>query len=531
MRIVNATIILLCISFIAFAQKNIKQDMHKLNMAAYTIANFYVDTVDTEKLVEDAINGMLQKLDPHSSYTDPEETKELTEPLKGNFDGIGIQFNMLTDTLYVIQVIPGGPSEKAGLLPGDRIIMVEDTLIAGVNMRSTDIQKKLRGEKGTPVNIKIQRGNHPELIAFEIIRGKIPVYSIDAAYMVDKTTGFIRITRFAESTGKEFQEAMEKLKKQGMKDVILDLQSNGGGIMQGAIDVVNNFLFNRLIVYTEDRQKKQQKAFADGNQKNLFSGRLVVLVDDFSASASEIVAGAIQDWDRGVIVGRRTFGKGLVQSPVPLPDGSMIRLTVARYHTPSGRYIQKPYQKGQSEAYENELLDRFTHGEFINQDSIQFADSLKYTTLHTQRTVYGGGGIMPDIFIPIDTTRTNNYYGKVNTFAIPNRVAMNFVDKHRDEIKTKYPTIKQFKNNFEVPESVMQGVIKMAEKEKIAYNEEEYTQSKGRIALFIKALIARDIFDMSEYFQIINDDNDSFQKALEVIQDEKTYNQLLGITK
>lgn len=519
---------LLLICSAAFAQQN-NQEMRKLNMATYAISSFYVDTVNTGKLVEDAINGMLEKLDPHSSYTDPEETKELTAPLEGNFDGIGIQFNMLTDTVYVIQVIAGGPSEKAGLLPGDRIIMVEDTLIAGVKMRNTDIQKKLRGKKGTKVNVKVQRGSHPQLVDFTITRGKIPVYSIDATYMPDKTTGYIRITRFGATTGKEFSEALEKLKKQGMKNLILDLQSNGGGFMQGAIEIGDDLLPpNSLVVYTEDR--KQNRDEAKPNSKSGFEqGRLVILVDEFSASASEIVAGAVQDWDRGVIVGRRTFGKGLVQRPIPLPDGSMIRLTVARYHTPSGRYIQKPYQAGQNEAYEHDLFDRMERGEFVNKDSIHFSDSLKYTTLNTKRTVYGGGGIMPDVFIPIDTTKSTVYHRKINMMAITNRVSMNYVDKYREKLKKDYPTIERFKKDFVLPESVMKDLIAIGESEKIEYNEEQYLLSKDRMALQIKALIARDIFDMNEYFEIINDDIDSFQQAMEIINDEKKYNEILGM--
>lgn len=529
-KLLSISLSLLFFSSIAFGQESLNQGLRKLNLATTAITKLYVDTVNTDKLIEDAINGMLLKLDPHSSYTNPEETKELTEPLAGNFDGIGIQFNMLTDTIYIIQVIAGGPSEKAGLIAGDRIIMVEDTLVAGVKMRNSDVQKRLRGKKGSKVNVKVQRGTHPELIDFTITRGKIPVYSIDAAYMPDKTTGYIRITRFGAETGAEFSEALQKLKKQGMKNLILDLQSNGGGYMQGAIDIGDEVLpANSLVVYTEDRNKNREEA-KPNSRKGFETGRLVVLVDEFSASASEIVAGAIQDWDRGVIVGRRTFGKGLVQRPLPLPDGSMIRLTVARYHTPSGRYIQKPYEAGENEAYEHDLYDRMTRGEFTNKDSIHFSDSLKYTTLQTKRTVYGGGGIMPDVFIPIDTTKTTNYHGKINILAITNRVSMNYVDKYRDELKATYKTIDQFKNNFQVPESVMEDLIAIATEEKIEYNEEQYNISKDRMALQIKALIARDIFEMSEYFQIINDDMDIFQKGLKIINDEAEYKRILGLS-
>ena len=343
--------------FASATAQNINQDARKLSMALYAVSNLYVDTVNEEKLAEDAIRGMLEKLDPHSTYMDKDETKEMTEPLQGNFEGIGIQFNLLTDTLYVIQVIPGGPSEKVGLMAGDRIISVNDSLIAGVKMKTTDIMKRLRGPKGTLVRVKVLRDNDPSLIEFKIIRGKIPVYSMDAAYMADKQTGYIKLNRFAASTADEFRDAVQKLQKKGMKQLILDLQSNGGGYLNIAIDLADEFLSDdKLIVYTEG--SKQKREDARSSKKGLFeSGRLVVLVDEASASASEIVSGAVQDWDRGVIVGRRTFGKGLVQKPIPLPDGSMIRLTVSRYYTPTGRCIQKPYEAGEKEQYNRDLME------------------------------------------------------------------------------------------------------------------------------------------------------------------------------
>ena len=406
------------------AQRGNNIDARKLQLALYAISNLYVDSTSETKLVEDAIVGMLEKLDPHSTYTDPEETKEMTEPLQGNFDGIGIQFNMLTDTLYVIQVIPGGPSEKVGLMAGDRIIMVDDTLIAGVKMKNTDVMKRLRGPKNTEVRVKVLRGGVPDLIEFKITRGKIPVYSLDAAYMADKTTGYIKLNRFAASSADEFREALEKLKKQGMKNLILDLQGNGGGYLNIAIDLADEFLGkDKLIVYTEGNKQPREEAKSSA-RGGFEEGRLVVLVDETSASASEIVTGAIQDWDRGVVVGRRTFGKGLVQRPIDLPDGSMIRLTIARYYTPSGRCIQKPYDKtanpdgtlsGENnlEKYNQELIDRFNHGELMHADSIHFPDSLKYQTKKLARTVYGGGGIMPDFFVPIDTTQYTDYHRNI----------------------------------------------------------------------------------------------------------------------
>ena len=510
------------------AQRGNNIDARKLQLALYAISNLYVDSTSETKLVEDAIVGMLEKLDPHSTYTDPEETKEMTEPLQGNFDGIGIQFNMLTDTLYVIQVIPGGPSEKVGLMAGDRIIMVDDTLIAGVKMKNTDVMKRLRGPKNTEVRVKVLRGGVPDLIEFKITRGKIPVYSLDAAYMADKATGYIKLNRFAASSADEFREALEKLKKQGMKNLILDLQGNGGGYLNIAIDLADEFLGkDKLIVYTEGNKQPREEAKSSA-RGGFEEGRLVVLVDETSASASEILSGAVQDWDRGVVVGRRTFGKGLVQKPIPMPDGSMIRLTVARYYTPTGRSIQKPYVNGNQEQYNHDLIDRYNRGELMSADSIHFPDSMKYNTLETKRIVYGGGGIMPDVFIPVDTSRYTDYHRNVVAAGLVNRIAMNYLDRHRAELNKKYPKFAQYKQNFNVTDDIMQELVTLAKDDKIEFNEEQYNRSKPLIMLQIKALIARDLYDMAEYFQVINDDNESFQEALRLINDEQRYKKELG---
>ena len=521
-RIVVSLLVAMIAITTAVAQKP-NQDARKLSMALYAISNLYVDPVDDSKLVEDAITGMLEKLDPHSNYMDPEETKEMTEPLQGNFDGIGIQFNMLTDTLYVIQVIPGGPSEKVGLMAGDRIIMVDDTLIAGVKMKTTDIMKRLRGPKGTEVNIKVLRNKNPELIEFKIIRGKIPVTSLDAAYMADKQTGYIKLNRFAASSADEFRDALAKLQKQGMKNLILDLQGNGGGYLNIAIELADEFLDkDKLIVYTEGNKQPRDEAKSTA-KGNFEEGRLVVMVDESSASASEILSGAVQDWDRGVVVGRRTFGKGLVQKPIPMPDGSMIRLTVARYYTPTGRSIQKHY-----EDYQHDLIDRYNRGELMSADSIHFPDSMKYNTLETKRIVYGGGGIMPDVFIPVDTTRYTDYHRNLVASGLVNRVSMSYLDRNRAAMNKKYPKFSQYKKDFVVPEETLQELINLGKEDKIEYKEEEYNRSKPLIALQIKALIARDLYDMAEYFQVINDDNASFKEALRIINDEEVYNKELG---
>ncbi len=504
------------------------QAMRKLEMVVYVINNMYVDDIDDNKLTEDAIIALLDKLDPHSNYMNKEEVKELNEPLQGNFDGIGIQFNMLTDTLYVAQVIAGGPSQKVGLLPGDRIIQVNDTLIAGVKMKNSDIMKRLRGPKGTVVNIKVLRSGSPDLIPFKIVRGKIPIYSIDAYYMVDKETGYVNISRFASTTHDEFMQAFTDLKSKGMKNLVLDLQGNGGGYLTAAIQLADEFLDNKkLIVYTEGTHQKREDALADG--KGVFeTGKLVVLIDETSASASEIVSGALQDWDRAVIVGRRSFGKGLVQRPIPLPDGTMIRLTTARYYTPSGRSIQKPYQNGDIDSYNNDLVERYNHGEMVSADSIHFPDSLKYNTLINKRVVYGGGGIMPDYFIPVDTTNYSKWYRNVNAKGIPYRLTMNYVDKNRASLKSEYRKFDTFYTQYEIPESLIDELKKMAESDSVKFNQEEYDRSEEFMKLHLKALIAQAVYEKSLYYtQVMNDQNKSLKKAMDIINDPKLYERLL----
>lgn len=527
MKRIILLIFLMNMAYAALWAQKPDMEARKLQIALYAVSNLYVDSTDESKLVEDAITGMLEKLDPHSTYTDPEETKELTEPLEGNFDGIGIQFNLLTDTVYVIQVVPGGPSEKVGLMAGDRIIEVNDTLIAGVKMKTTDIMKRLRGPKGSEVRVKVKRGSEKELLDFTITRGKIPVYSIDAAYMADENTGYIKLNRFAASSANEFQEAMKKLEKKGMKNLILDLQGNGGGYLNIAIELADEFLSKgKLIVYTEGTKQKRQDAIS--TMKGDFEeGKLAILVDESSASASEILSGAVQDWDRGVIIGRRTFGKGLVQRPLPLPDGSMIRLTVARYYTPTGRCIQKPYEKGKSEDYAHDLIDRYNRGELMSADSIHFPDSMKYQTLQNKRTVYGGGGIMPDVFIPIDTTRYSDYHRDLVSKGLVNRVAMDYLDQHRKELLKAYKKPEKYKAEFEITDEILTHLRNLADEKGIAFKEEEYNRSLPLVKLQIKALIARDLYEMGEYFYIINDVNESYQKALNIMKDDAVYNHIL----
>lgn len=501
----------------------------KLEMTLYAINNLYVDKVDNDKLVEDAIIALLDKLDPHSNYMNKEEVKELNEPLQGNFDGIGIQFNMLTDTLYVAQVIAGGPSQKVGLLPGDRIIRVNDTLIAGVKMKNTDIMKRLRGPKGTTVMVKVLRYGVPELIEFKIVRDKIPIYSVDAYYMIDKETGYITISRFAVTTHDEFIKAFSDLKAQGMKNLILDLQGNGGGYLTAAIQLADEFLDDKkLIVYTEGLHQKREDALAE--DKGVFeTGKLIILINETSASASEIVSGAIQDWDRGVIVGRRSFGKGLVQRPIPLPDGTMLRLTTARYYTPSGRSIQKPYENGNIESYNNDLIERFNHGEMLSADSIHFPDSLKYNTLINKRTVYGGGGIMPDYFVPLDTTSYTAWHRNVNAKGIPYRITMGYVDKNKESIKSQYKNFDSYYTGYNIPDGLMRDLKNAALHDSIKFNEEQYAKSENLLKLQLKALIAQSVYEKSEYFtRVINDSNETLKKAIDIINDPKSYQKLLG---
>lgn len=510
--------LLLGATFMVEAQnKLLNSPARKLQLAEFAIANLYVDDVDEDKLVEDAIIKMLEELDPHSTYSDPEEVKKLNEPLVGNFDGIGVQFNMATDTLFVIQPVSGGPSEKVGILAGDRIIEVNDTVIAGVKMSTEEIMRRLRGPKGTKVNLKIMRRGVKELLPFTVKRDKIPVYSLDASYMMTKSTGYIRISRFAATTADEFEEALHKLQEKGMRNLILDLQGNGGGYLNAAIEIANHVLEKgELIVYTEGKRNPRTEFKARGNG-DFRNGKLVVLVDEFSASASEIVTGAIQDWDRGTVVGRRTFGKGLVQRPIDLPDGSMIRLTVARYYTPSGRCIQKPYES--IEQYNRDLIERYNRGEMQSADSIHFPDSLKTKTLKKGRIVYGGGGIMPDYFVPIDTTYYTDYYLALRDKGAIVQQNLKLIDANRSEWKEKYKTFDRFNKRFEVTDKMLADLIALGKTLGVEYKEDEYNTALPLIKTQLKALIARDLWDMNEYFQVINSMNETVQKGLELVED------------
>ena len=504
------------------------RQQQKLLMVENIVNNLYVDNVDEEKIVENAVRGILENLDPHSSYSTKEETTSSQETMQGSFSGIGIQFNMQKDTLYVVQTIAGGPSEKVGILPGDRFIAVDDSIIAGRKLKNTDIMKRLRGPKGTKVNIKVKRGSNAELLEFRITRNDIPLNSIDAVYMADGKTGYIRLSRFAATSYKEFKDAITKLKKQGMQQLILDLTDNGGGYMQIAAQIANEML-NRgnLIVYTQGRKSPRQNLNADGSG-TFRTQKVVVMINQFSASASEILSGAVQDWDRGVVVGRRSFGKGLVQREFLLPDSSSFRLTIARYYTPSGRNIQKPYVKGDREDYDKDIIDRYNHGELQSADSIHFADSLKHTTLRLHRTVYGGGGIMPDVFVPLDTTQYTDYHRRLVAKGIIPQFALRYVDKNRADLKAQYPDAQKFIKEFTVTDEMLNNLVDTGKAEKVDFDKSQFAKSKEMLRTFVKAAIANDLFSTGAYFQIVNEQNDIYKEALSIINDDARYRKIIS---
>lgn len=532
MKYLAAAVICAAATFGIYAQysrsNSASRQQQKLLMVENIVNNLYVDNVDEEKIVENAVRGILENLDPHSSYSTKEETTSSQETMQGSFSGIGIQFNMQKDTLYVVQTIAGGPSEKVGILPGDRFIAVDDSIIAGRKLKNTDIMKRLRGPKGTKVNIKVKRGSNAELLEFRITRDDIPLNSIDAVYMADGKTGYIRLSRFAATSYKEFKDVITKLKKQGMQQLILDLTDNGGGYMQIAAQIANEML-NRgnLIVYTQGRKSPRQNLNADGSG-TFRTQKVVVMINQFSASASEILSGAVQDWDRGVVVGRRSFGKGLVQREFLLPDSSSFRLTIARYYTPSGRNIQKPYVKGDREDYDKDIIDRYNHGELQSADSIHFADSLKHTTLRLHRTVYGGGGIMPDVFVPLDTTQYTDYHRRLVAKGIIPQFALRYVDKNRADLKAQYPDAQKFIKEFTVTDEMLNNLVDAGKAEKVDFDKSQFAKSKEMLRTFVKAAIANDLFSTSAYFQIVNEQNDIYKEALSIINDDARYRKIIS---
>lgn len=514
--------IITLLALVPMMRAQVSNPNNKLRMAEYAISQFYVDTVNEDKLVEAAIEAMLAKLDPHSAYSSPEEVKALNEPLQGTFSGIGVAFNVTNDTLRISSVTSGGPSERVGVLPGDRIIAVNDTVIAGVKKPQADMVRMLRGPKGSKVGIKVLRRaqNAADTIDFTITRADIPIYSVGASYMVDGSTGYLRIDRFAMDTGKEVAEALRKLRSQGMKNLILDLVDNTGGYLDASVEVLGELLPpGALTVYTEgERSPRHDNPARPSGKKPLFEdGRLVVMVNQNSASAAEITAGAIQDWDRGLVVGRRTFGKGLVQRPIPFPDGSMIRLTVAHYYTPSGRNIQRPYTLGDQESYARDILDRIDSGELMHADSVKHDDSLRTSTLRLGRTIYGGGGIEPDQFVALDTTEYTRYYRNVMAKGVLIKYAVDYADAHRKELRKRYKTDDQFVNGFNVTPEMLAELYEAAEKAGVEPDPEQAAKSEPLFAMIIKALIGRDVYDTPTYFKVYNLHDPIFLEALRLI--------------
>lgn len=517
-----------------FGQYNTKKNVteldqnkttRKMSSLFYYINNFYVDTLDMPALVEHAFIQTLKELDPHSAYIPAKDVAKADEPLQGSFEGVGITFQLFKDTILVVSPIPGGPSDKVGIMAGDKIIKVDGEDAYGEDINNQWVMDHLRGKKGTKVVVAIYRRGNKELIDFEIIRDKIPINSLDASFMLDDKTGYIKLNRFSKTSLDEFNEAIVELKEKGLENLIFDLRGNGGGYLGTAMTISDEFLpEGKLIVYTEGIHTPRQDLIATGKGE-FKNGKLIVLINEGSASASEIVSGAIQDWDRGIIIGRRSFGKGLVQRPFQMPDKSIVRLTVARYYTPSGRCIQKPYDEGVEEYY-LDFKNRYEHGELINADSINFPDSLKYKT-NNGRIVYGGGGVMPDIFVPLDSARFNNTYSSLIRKGIINGYVNEYLDENRKSLQKNFKNINNFNLKFELSEDEFEEFINQAEKEDIDLKTDEFYNNIEFIKLQLKALIARNIFETGTYFEIISSMDHEIIKAMEVISDEEMFNKVL----
>jgi carboxyl-terminal processing protease len=524
-RIIFASVFFLVATSVSAQVLN--DETFKIGRTLGLIESFYVDTAQIDKLAEKAIIEILRNLDPHSTYISARDVKDMNEPLNGNFEGIGIQFNILRDSIIVIEPIAGGPSEKVGLRAGDRILTIDKEKVAGVGISTSGVRSKLMGAKGTRVSITVYRRGEKDILDFSIIRDKIPINSLDAAYMLNGETGYIKLNKFAATTDREFTDALITLRKSNMQNLVLDLRGNGGGYMLAATQIAEKFFPDqKLLVYLTGRKTPRQDYKSKGSG-NLTSSRVIVLTDENSASASEILSGALQDWDRGVIMGRRTFGKGLVQNGFYLTDGSMIRLTIARYYTPTGRSIQSPYDGGYDKYIEN-FYKRYTDGEMLSADSIKVPDSLKYNTLVNKRVVYGGGGIMPDVFVAVDTSYNSAYFRRLAGKNVLNTFTLEYFDRNRTQLTSKYSSFEDFKANFQFNPEDIKTFIAKGESEGVKYDEKQYKISEEEILLILKGLVATNIWQTSEYYQIINQNDKVIEKALQVISDKARYNSILG---
>jgi carboxyl-terminal processing protease len=525
-------IAVLTVSFFLLSLKGSSQVLNegtfKFGRTLSLIDAFYVDSANLDMLTEKAIIEVLRNLDPHSTYISAKDVKEMNEPLNGNFEGIGVQFNLLRDSIIIVEPLGGGPSEKVGIRSGDRILTIDKEKVTGIKISTTGVRSRLMGPKGSKVMVTIYRKGVKEILDFTIIRDKIPIYSVIASYMLDKETGYIKLDKFAATTEKEFSNAVSNLKKSNMKNMILDLRGNGGGYMLAATELADKFFIDqKLLVYMVGRKNPRQDLSSRGNG-SLASSRIVVLTDEGSASASEIFAGAIQDWDRGVIMGRRTFGKGLVQNGFYLTDGSMVRLTIARYYTPTGRSIQRPYNEGY-EKYMESFFKRFTDGELMSADSIHLPDSIKYKTLVNKRIVYGGGGIMPDVFVSADTSSNSPYFNKLFAKNVLNSFTLEYFDRNRTFLTTQYKSFTEFKTNFEFSPDDIKTLIAKGEVEGVKYNDEQFQKSKEEILLIMKGYVASNMWQTSELYQIVNQNDKVIEKALKLISDKNSYNSVVGI--
>ncbi len=490
---------------------------NKLTNIINYISEDYVDSVNKNKFVEESITEILKGLDPHSQYITAEDYNIINDPLQGNFEGIGIEFRIVKDTITVIHAIPGGPSEKVGIKGGDRIIKIDDTLVAGVGLASIDAMRMLKGERDTKVNVSIHRRGVDELIDFTIIRDVIPTYSLDASYIINDSIGYIKLNKFSNSTYSEFNNALNDLLEQGISKIILDLRGNVGGYLQAAIRIADEFLSeDKLIVYTKGNSRPKNTALAT-EKGNFENKELVVLIDEGSASASEVLAGAIQDNDRGTIIGRRSFGKGLVQEQLNFSDGSALRLTVARYYTPTGRCIQKPYNESY-EDYLKEYYERFTNGELLNPDSIEFNDSLKYTT-PGGKVVYGGGGIMPDIYVPL-VKEDNDFYNKLVRRGLIYKFAFDYTDQYRDTLNT-FGSYNEFRKKFVIDNTIFDNFLKYVKNKGITGTDKQIRSAEERIKILMKAYIAQNIFNNESFYPIYHQIDDIVQKALEYFSEHQ----------